>query len=149
MPHFSHSSNSSAPCRNEWRPSRLLAASLAMLGALGAFSSLASEAPAGVAWPVALASAAVGALLANRHLQQPRLQLVWSPGRGLEVDGHRVGDARLAWRGPLAFLDWLDHDGRRRRVSWWPDTLDAAGRRELRLAAMAAMPSLDAPSMAP
>ena len=149
MPNSSHWSNSSAPCRIEWWPSPVLAGSLAALGALGAFASLASEAPAGLAALLASASLATGAWLAHRELRRPCRSLVWSSGRGLEVDGERVEDPRLAWRGPLAFLDWRDADGRRCRVSWWPDTLDAAGRRELRLAAMDASPPPGAPSMAP
>jgi toxin CptA len=116
---------------------------------LGAFAALASEAPAGLAATLALASLATGGLLAHRELRRPHLRLAWSPGRGLEVDGRRVEHPCLSWRGPLAFLDWHDHAGRRHRVSWWPDTLAAAGRRELRLAAMAASSPRGAPAMAP
>ena len=149
MTHSSRWSNSSAPCRIEWRPSWLLAGSLAGLGVLGAFATLASEAPAGLAATLALASLATGGSLSHRELQRPRLRLAWWPDRGLEVDGERVGHPRLSWRGPLAFLDWRDLAGRRRRLSWWPDTLAANGRRELRLAAMAASSPRGALAMAP
>jgi len=149
MPNSATSSRHCAPCRIEWRPSRLLAGVLALLGVLGGLSAVASEAPGWLAVTLALASPAAGTALAGRELRRPNLQLVWAPDRGLAVDGRRVQDPVLLWRGPLAFLEWNDHTGRRRRVSWWPDTLDAAARRELRLAAIAASTSRHAPSMAP
>ena len=148
MPNSGHWSNNCAPCRIEWRPSRLFAASLVVLGALGAASSLMSEAPAMLGEAMALASLAVGTWQAHREASRPRLQLAWS-GRGLEVDGRAVVDPRLAWRGSLAFLHWRDSDGRQRRAAWWPDTLDAPDRRELRLAAGTASPVHPARSMAP
>jgi toxin CptA len=51
------------------------------------------------------------------------------------LDGQPIDNVRLQWRGPLAFLFWRDRQGRPQRLSWWPDTLPAASRRELRLAA--------------
>lgn len=122
---------------------------LAFLGLVGALAVAVCEAPAWMAATLALASPATGVALACRELRRPRLALVWAPGRGLAVDGQRVECHALAWRGPLAFLEWKDHDGRRRRVSWWPDTLGVAARRELRLAAIGAAPSRHAASMAP
>jgi toxin CptA len=122
---------------------------MATLGMLGALSVVASDAPAWLAWALAPASIVAGAWLAHRELRRPRLPCVWTPAGGLSIDGRRVQDASLAWRGRLAFLEWRDHAGRRRRVSWWPDTLGSAGRRELRLAAIAAPTSRGAPSMAP
>ena len=50
-------------------------------------------------------------------------------------DGLAVERFRIDWRGPLAFVSWRDGHGRTFRRSLWPDTLSAAGRRELRLAA--------------
>lgn len=149
MPSSWNSSNDSAPCRIEWRPSRLLAGALAMLGALGAVSAIASEAPVALVALLAPASLATGAWLAGRELARPPMQLVWTPGRGLAIDGVRVANPHVSWRGPLAFLAWSDHEGRRHRVSWWPDTLGSLERRELRLAAIASPTSLDALSMAP
>lgn len=55
----------------------------------------------------------------------------------MSVDGERVAQAQLHWRGSLAIIEWKEpeiRNGWQRRV-FWPDTLDAAGRRELRLAA--------------
>lgn len=65
------------------------------------------------------------------------------------VDGLGMDDLEVHWRGPLAFLQWRQADGGTRRLQGWPDTLDAAARRELRLA-MAARTSARPPrSMAP
>lgn len=65
------------------------------------------------------------------------------------VDGIPVQGLVLQWRGPLAFLGWRDADGRMQRLSWWPDTLPADLRRELRLAAPAGVASRRSRSMAP
>ena len=45
----------------------------------------------------------------------------------------RMVAVRVAWRGALAFLSWQDGAGRDRRLALWPDVLDPATRRELRL----------------
>ena len=126
----------------------MLAAALMLLGVLGAASSLASEMPRSAAWLLALGSLANGASLAKKEAGRPPLQLAWT-ARGLEVQGRKVDDPDLDWRGPLVFLHWRDTDGRPRRLSWWPDTLDGHARRELRLAADAAAPVRATPSMAP
>ncbi|WP_231734445.1 hypothetical protein [Noviluteimonas gilva] len=42
------------------------------------------------------------------------------------------------WRGTLAFLRARDAQGRTHRLAFWPDTLDARGRRALRLASPSA-----------
>ncbi|OGT59148.1 MAG: hypothetical protein A3E01_20175 [Gammaproteobacteria bacterium RIFCSPHIGHO2_12_FULL_63_22] len=42
--------------------------------------------------------------------------------------------ARLGIRGPMAFLQASDGAGRPIQWNWWPDTLPAAARRQLRLA---------------
>ena len=65
------------------------------------------------------------------------------------LDGVTLDQAALEWRGPLALLRYRDRDGRHRRRIWWPDTLDAAGRRELRLAWPVQAPTPDSRSMAP
>ena len=46
-------------------------------------------------------------------------------------------DLDVEWRGALAFLRWRDAAGRTQRRGFWPDTLPAGKRRELRLAAPA------------
>ena len=137
MPNSPRWSNGSVNCRLEWRPSRLLQALLILLGLLGAMSVLASEMPRMFAWPLALAALAYGVWRARRESRSPRLAF-WFPGNGRmpTVDGVPLHQARLHWRGPLAFLRWHEGPGGRwRHVSWWPDTLPAASRRELRLAA--------------
>lgn len=50
------------------------------------------------------------------------------------LDGVPVETCRLAWRGPLAFLQAWDASGCRHRLAWWPDTLTRRQRRALRLA---------------
>jgi toxin CptA len=67
----------------------------------------------------------------------------------LQVDGQRVDKPELRWHGPLAFLSWQAQDGARFRLAFWPDTLDAPARRELRLAAPPSGAAQAAPSMAP
>ncbi|WP_334178875.1 hypothetical protein [Pseudoxanthomonas sp.] len=130
-------SNGSVNCRLEWRPSRLLQTVLIVLGVLAAVSVLASEMPRLFAWPVAIASFGYGLWQARSEGRRCR-PVFWFPGNGRPptVDGAPMVDARLHWRGSLAFLRWRDRAGGRwRHAAWWPDTLPAAQRRELRLAA--------------
>jgi len=137
MPNSPRWSNGSVNCRLEWRPSRLLQALLILLGLLGAMSVLASEMPGLFAWPLAVASLGYGAWRARREGRLERLAF-WFPGNGRPptVDGRPMLDAHLQWRGPLAFLRWRAcAGGRWRHAAWWPDTLPAPQRRELRLAA--------------
>ena len=58
------------------------------------------------------------------------------PGNELAAmrEGQPIHEVQLQWRGPLAFLCWRDRAGQRQRLVWWPDTLPATRRRELRLA---------------
>ena len=51
-------------------------------------------------------------------------------------------------RGPLAFLHWRDRHGHRHRASFWPDTLPAGMRRELKIAMQRREAASDRPSMA-
>ncbi len=130
-------SNGSVNCRLEWRPSRLLQALLILLGVLGAVSVLACEMPRPFAWPIAIGALAYGGWRARREGRKPS-RAFWFPGnaRTLTVDGEPMHEAHLQWRGPLAFLRWRERGTRRwRRAAWWPDTLPARQRRELRLAA--------------
>jgi toxin CptA len=149
MRNSSHWSKSSAPCRLEWRPSRLLVAAQWMLGVLAAASIVASEMPRAWAWPAALVALAWGGWTARRESRRAPQAWVW-PGQGaVTVDDLAVEEVALHWRGPLAFVRWRDHAGRVRRSSWWPDTLDAGSRRELRLAALARSAARASRSMAP
>ena len=101
-------------CIVEWRPSRCVVFALIALGLLGAAGLLLCDLPARYAVPSAAAALALGIAGAVRERRRPPLRV-----DAAELD--------LQWRGPLAF-------DRRKGLSWWPDTLDAAGRRTLRLA---------------
>jgi toxin CptA len=143
------SSNASAPCRFEWRPSRWLAVALAGLGVLGAGAVLASELPRPFDWLIAMAALYWGLRQGRSELRRQPRQLVWAANGSLDIDGDNIARARLRWRGPIAFLDWYDGAARRRVLAWWPDTLAAPQRRELRLAAARAVSAATRPSMAP
>lgn len=138
-----------AGCRLERRPSHWLAAALALLGALAAFAVLASEMPRTAAWPLALAALAHGAWLAWREASAEPGEIVVAANCRCSVDGRAVEALRVRWRGPLAFVQWREADGRRGAHVFWPDALPAARRRELRLAAPAPAPARGAASMAP
>lgn len=144
------SSHVSEICRLEWRPSRLLAAALVLLGLLTAVAVAASEMPTRAALLLAAACLLQGASGAWRSLQLPPRILVWNGHAGVvTLDGTALAAPGLSWRGPIAILSWRDPDARACRLVWWPDTLPAPRRRELRLAAgEGAVPASPA-SMAP
>ena len=129
------SSNASAPCRFEWTPSRWLTAALTALALLAPFSLLASDLPPIVAAPLALLAGGWGVREVRRHaLQSPRALVVPGGLGEARCDGLPMTSLGVRWRGPLAFLRWRDLEGRTRRLVFWPDTLPAAARRELKLA---------------
>lgn len=143
------SSNASAPCRFELRPSRWPIAAMLAMAVLTPFAVLASEMPAWGAWPLAVCAAAYGLYLARREALRP-VQAVVIDGEGAAVvDGQRVEGLRVDWRGPLAFVSWRDAAGRTHRHSLWPDTLPPDLRRELRLAVRKRDDGQTPPSMAP
>ena len=150
MPHSIRSSSTSAPCRLEWRPSRWVIGALIALGLLAACSLLASEMPRAMAWPLAVVAAGYGGWLARREHCRPPRQLLW-PAIAMPVmlDGEPLEHVQLQWRGPLAFLRWRASHGRGGNLDWWPDTLPAVQRRELRLAVERRPDALQAASMAP
>ena len=116
---------------------------------LAPLSLLASDLPRAWASPAAVLALAWAAFDANRHRLRPPRGLLIPAGRGqAQCDGVAIADLQVAWRGPLAFLRWRDADGSVQRVSLWPDTLDTASRRELRLALMRMQSARDAASMA-
>ena len=143
-------SSGSASCRLEWRPSRWLVGALLLLAASAAFSLLASEMPRIAAWPLALCVLAHGAWRVRAESRKPRHELMF-PGNDLPVllDGHPIEAAGVQWRGPLAFVSWRGRDGRRQHLAWWPDTLPAMSRRELRLAVGGDPASRQPQAMAP
>ena len=136
-------------CRIEWRPSRWLGAMLWALVVLAPLSLLASDLPRSLAWPGAFAAAAWAMFEARRYRRQPPRRLTIPAGRGIaNCDDVRIDGLQLAWRGPLAFLQWRDAQGRRQRASFWPDTLPAGTRRELKLAMQRRQAAAGAASMA-
>ena len=120
------------------------------LAVLAAFSVLVSEMPRVAAWPLALCALMYGGWRARIETRKPHHELVF-PGNDLPVmlDGQPIEAVVVQWRGPLAFVSWRGRDGRRQRLAWWPDTLPAMRRRELRLAAGRDLASRHRPAMAP
>lgn len=131
-----------------WRPSRLLAAGLIVLGPAAAAACLGSELPAAWAWPLSAAALAWAAHSARRELRRPPHRLLLRGGRAW-LDGRPLSHWQVHWRGWLARLDYRDADGRQGRLLWWPDTLASAQRRELRLAAAVSPPAARPRSVAP
>ncbi len=132
-----------------WRPSRWLATALPVLGALAAVSLLVSDLPVILAAPAALLALAGAARSWQRERSRAPVSFVFRRGAPPQADGEAVAEFALHWRGPLAFVRWRDGQGRRHHRAWWPDTLPAAQRRELRLAAPATRDAGDRASMAP
>ena len=133
-----------------WFGGVLLGAVLVVLAVLAGFAVLASEMPRMAAWPAAALAILHGLHLAWRELRRPRSRFVFAgQDAPVEVDGRTVRDASVTWRGPLAFVRWRGEDGRRRYLAWWPDTLPAGSRRELRLAAPVRRAARKAASVAP
>ena len=137
------SSNSSLQCRIDWQPSRMLAASLAVLGLLAGLSLLLGNAPKLAAIVASMIAVAYGLYLARRELQrQPRV-LLWSAGASelqLEYANHSEiwREPRAIFRGSLVTVVGTDDAGHQRQLHWWPDTLPASARRCLRLTASTA-----------
>ena len=140
------SSNAYSTCRIDWRPSQMFLIALASLCVLATGSLWLS------ALPVPLAGMATLGLLGHgiwRHRHEstrPAFALAWNSSENTaELNfGRRsqsLSDVRVLQRGPLAALQGRDELGRRKRYVWWPDTLPAAARRQLRLAAVAARPA--------
>ena len=123
--------------------------SLLVLGVLGAFAALVSEMPRIMATSLAAASVTDGAWLAWLEARRLPRMLVWPLGGAPRLDDVELRDVRLQRRGPLAFLQWRNDDGRIERLSWWGDTLSAHERRELTLAAAGADGARQPTSMAP
>ncbi|MEO5596914.1 MAG: hypothetical protein ABIQ97_07185 [Lysobacteraceae bacterium] len=135
-----NSSNASLHCRLEWRPSRWRAFALLTLGALSMVSLWLSALPW---WGVLIAGVLLLAymfIVIRTDARRAPVQLAWAGGaapvmliRGNQAEEHMFVD--LHARGGLVVLTLKDCDGRKQRWVWWPDTLDAAGRRALRLEA--------------
>jgi toxin CptA len=146
MPNSRTWSNISAPCRVERRASRWQAAAFALLGLLAAVSALASAMPAVPAVLLATAAVLYGAWLGWRELRAAPVGLSIRQGGMAAMDSEPVNELRIHWRGPAAFVQWRDRQGRRQRWVATPDVLDPPARRALRLAGATAR---SLPSVAP
>ena len=121
-----------------------------LLGILASFSVLASELPLGVAMATAVAALLQAAWLARREMRRRPIAVVVPSGRNdVTIDGNPVAGFDVVWRGPFAFARWRDARGCWRRLQGWPDNLDPASRRELRLAVDARLRARAKRSMAP
>ena len=132
-----------ATCRLDWQSSRLLAATLVLLGFLAGGCALASGAPLAVRLAVAAAALVHGLRLARRASAREPLRLQLSAdAASLRILGRhparRLHRLHIRVHGPLAVLEGRDAGGRRHRLAWWPDTLSPRVRRSLRLAQGAA-----------
>ena len=150
MTHSPHWSTASVSCRIEWRPSCWVIGALLSGGVLAWVSVFLSGMPRPAACLLAAAVSIHALWLADRELRRPARSLVF-PGNDLPVmvDGMPVEQVQVQWRGSLAFVSWEARDGRRLRLSWWPDTLPPPRRRELRLAAGNLEAAQDRRTMAP
>ena len=122
------------PLRIEWRPSRQATLALGLLALLAPFSLLASGIPPRLALALALPSLLAGVRMTCGYAGLPSLALLVPVGaQPVCRDGEPVADFEVHWRGPLAFARWRQGD-KRRRIAFFPDTLEAAARRALKLA---------------
>ncbi len=150
MTHSRRSSSGFPVCRLEWRPSRWLLAIVALITLLAVFSLHVSDMPGWLAWPLSGLALFLGARTALKEHGRPVVVFLFQgAGRPVLVDGEAVHDLAVQWRGPLAFASWRARGGAIRRLSWWPDTLPPAQRRELRLASDWFAASRGEPGMAP
>jgi len=150
MPLTPHLSPISAHCLLEWRPSRALMCALGVLTVLAVWAVWRS----GVSLWLAVLLSAYAAVASGRAVRQ----MLRSPVRHLlvpwaetpaSVDGIQVDALQVRWRGLLAVVSWTRGDGQREQLQFWPDTLRAPQRRELRLAAQAHAISSQRPLVAP
>ena len=133
-------SATSPTCRLDWRPSRLRAACLVLVGILAAASLPMTALPE-------RAAIALGAACLAWALGRAWWDLRRSPGTlVLEADAPgatwmgatgeiALADLTVSWRGPLASVVGRDPAGKLRHLAFWPDTLPGPARRALRLAA--------------
>lgn len=136
----SHRMPEGVDCRLPWRPSGWLRAGLLALAAAAMASLWLSALPMiACAAGTALIAAYAAWRLWRESARKPFV-LTWNAGQDAwqRSDGSRTQRLRhigASLRGPLAVLTLADEDDRRQRIVWWPDTLDAGGRRALRLLA--------------
>jgi len=137
MPTSPRLSTLSPNCRLEWRPSRQERTALLLLSVLGACSLLNCDLPASLAWLAAGVAVAWGLHCLRQSGKRLSREFLIAPDiKACRLDGQPLSQLDLRWRGPLLFVRWK-HPAQRRwhHAVFWPDTLPAGKRRELRLAA--------------
>ena len=105
------------------------------MGGLGLPAWWLSDAPLAVAAVAGVAGLACALWLARRELRRAPVAIVLGNHGVVEIDGEAVAHFDVAWRGPLTTLAWQRGDRTTRRIAF-PDALDPAARRELRLHAL-------------
>jgi toxin CptA len=121
-------------CRLVWRPSRWTIVALVAMGIGAAFAILVSGIPEEVRAPLALCALLWSGSCAWREHRRPARVLEVRPKGMSTLDNIAFQQCNVHWRGPLAFLRACDTGGCVHRLAFWPDILDARGRRALRLA---------------
>lgn len=110
----------------------MLAVALAAMGVLAGAGLFLTDAPPAIASMLAVAAAAWAGALAWREWRRRPEALVLRSDGAVQVGPVAVDGFRVDWQGPLTKLEWRQAGRRVRRVAW-PDVVDAAARRELRL----------------
>lgn len=132
MPNSSRWSTRSRACRIELRSSRMLAALLVALGLGGVPGWFLSDAGPLLATCGAGAGLAWALRLAATEAMRPRLEIVLGADGRATVEGRELDAFEVERRGPLTMLSWRCGSRLERRLAF-PDAIDAASRRELRL----------------
>lgn len=133
-------SRSSSSFLIEWRPSPLLGAARAILCLLAVASIALSAIPAPLGAALGLLAAGGTVLALRRDLARARQGLrvaddgTWAVLLQPGAPPRLFSRARVRVRGPFARLEAKDFRDQVLAWSWWPDTLDRASRRRLRLA---------------
>jgi len=111
---------------------------------LAAFSLLHCDLPAALAWPAAGMALMIGGLTLWRRANRAAREFLFTANlSACRLDGQPLSHLDLRWRGPLLFVRWKQPMQRRwRHVVFWPDTLPADKRRELRLSAPVVLTSI-------
>ncbi|HMB57320.1 MAG TPA: hypothetical protein VKM35_08945 [Arenimonas sp.] len=132
--------NESLSCRIDWRRSRLFCAGLSLMIALALVSIWLSALPAWLMYLTALMSIAHGLFVLRREWQRPDGTVLIRSDDDVALLNFGAGaeswhGVTIRFRGPVGSLTGCDGNGRHRHLRWWPDTLPAASRRNLRLVA--------------
>lgn len=118
------------------------------MGLLGCVAWMLSDAGTLLAFCGSGAGLAWSVCLALRELRRASTRLVLMPDGGATVDGHPVDGLHASWRGPLTSLRWV-RGGRGTFLLGFPDSLEPAARRELRLWALTRREPADPAAVAP